>query len=258
MMASTFIFPTSEAEPILKWMQEIHASVSIKVEMVVIGQTVPELEGVSGSNIPVIIVHALTFDDTEEESRKSLAPFENCPVMEKAYVKKSYYFTNFKEQFDLQLEANPEEHRWSVNSAWLEGSPENVSKTLSPAFITLPNPKAFSLWYSMAPLRPIPDTMAFSLQTDIYFASYVLWEDENEDEHNKTWLKNIMNHIEPITAGQYLGDSDFRAHGRKFVSDANYQKIQQIRAKRDPKRLFHSYLANPDTVINKNDFEINV
>jgi lipoate synthase len=106
----------------------------------------------------------------------------------------------------------------------------------------------------MAPLRTLPD-MAFSLQSDIYFASYVIWENEEEDEKNKTWLKNIMKQIEPVTIGQYLGDSDFTAHQRKFIADKNFEKLQEIKKQRDPNNLFHSYLKNEDTVLNKNDFE---
>jgi hypothetical protein len=258
MVASTYIYPTEYAETILKWMQEIHAKVSETVEIVAVGQSLPS-EAISDTNllggfIPVIIVHVLAFEDSLENGIKSLLPFETCPVLEKTYTSRINYLTTFEEEVALQLMANPEGHRWVVNNAWLEGSPDIVSSILSPAFTTLPNPKAFSLWYSMAPLRTLPD-MAFSLQTDIYFAAYVLWEDAEEDNHNKIWLKNIMQHIQPITAGQYLGDSDFTAHERKFIADKNYQKLEEIRAKRDPEGLFHSYLKNESTVLNKNNFE---
>jgi FAD binding domain len=267
MVASTYLYPSDCAEIVLKWLQEIHAKVATTVEIVCIGQSVPseaieQTHHSSGyaprsthhSNIPVIIVHALAFEDTLENAIESLKPFETCPVLDKAYMRRTNYYTTFEEQVKLQLDANPEGHRWVVNNAWLEGSPEEVSAILTPAFTTLPNPKAFSLWYSMAPLRTLPD-MAFSMQTDIYFASYVLWEDAQDDEKNKVWQKNIMKHIEPITAGQYLGDSDFTAHGRKFISNENFEKLQKIRANRDPNNLFHTYLKNEDTVLNKNDFD---
>ena len=64
-----------------------------------------------------------------------------------------------------------------------------------------------------------------------------------------------MNQIEPITLGQYLGDSDFTTHQRKFISNENYGKLEKIRAKRDPNGRFHSYLANKDDVLNKNNWE---
>jgi hypothetical protein len=269
LVASTYMYPADCAETVLKWLQEIHTSVANTVEIVAIGQTILdnsmsdvgfEMNDISNptSDIShltsVLVVHALAFEDSLENGIESLRPFETCPILEKAIGGRTNYITSFEEQVKLQLDANPESHRWVVNNAWLEGSPQQVSQVLAPAFNTLPNPKAFSLWYSMAPLRTLPD-MAFSMQTDIYFASYVLWEDAEEDEKNKIWLKNTMTHIEPITAGQYLGDSDFTAIGRKFISNQNLEKLEAIRAKRDPKALFHSYLKNENTVLNKNDFE---
>lgn len=255
LVASTYLYPQEFAEPILKWLQEIHHTVATSIELVALAQSVPSLENTEGVNIPVMIVHALGFEDDYETGVKNLEIFNTCPVFDQAYVVRQNYLTSFQEQFDLQLEANPEGHRWVVNNAWLEGSPEKVSTTLKQAFTNLPNPMAFSLWYSMAPLRPLPDNMAFSMQSDIYFAAYVVWKDPEDDDLNKNWVKKTMKHLQPITAGQYLGDSDFTAHGRKFVSEANFEKIQTIRAQRDPKGLFHSYLKNADTVLNKNDFD---
>ncbi len=252
--ASTFLYPIDQAEAVLNWWQDIHGSVSLNVEIVTLGQTVPSVPNMERVNIPVIIVHALAFEDTEGAAIEALKPFETCPVLEKAYVRRTNYATSFAEQLVLQTEANPEGHRYAVNNAWLKGEKEDITRLMLPAFTDLPHPKAFTLWYSMAPLRQLPD-MAFSLQTEIYFASYVIWEDEVDDEKNKTWLKGIMHGIEPITAGQYLGDSDFTAHQRKFISDKNYEKLEQIRAKRDPNGRFHSYLADKDVVLNQNDFE---
>jgi hypothetical protein len=260
LVASTYLYPVKHAQIILQWMQEIHATVSTNVEIVAIGQTavIPSDPDSYRDENPksemVIIVHALAFENTLEDGIKSLAPFETCPVINEAYVRRTNYITSFEEQIKLQLDANPEGHRWVVNNAWLDGSPEKVSKTICNAFTTLPNAKAFSLWYSMAPLRALPD-MAFSLQSDIYFASYVIWENQEEDEKNKTWLRNIMKEIEPVTAGQYLGDSDFTAHQRKFINDKNFEKLQEIKKQRDPGNLFHSYLKNADTILNKTDFE---
>jgi hypothetical protein len=261
--ASTYLYPIEHAEAVLNWWQDIHGTVSLNIELVLLGQSVPNLPDTEGVNIPVIIVHALVFENTVEERNpdsfgkgaaiEALKPFESCPVLEKAYVRRTNYETTFAEQLHLQTEANPEGHRWVVNNAWLEGEKEDITRLMLPAFTALPNPKAFSLWYSMSPLRQLPD-MAFSLQTEIYYATYNLWEDEKDDEMNKTWLKNIINHIAPITAGQYLGDSDFTAHQRKFISNEHFEKLEKIRKKRDPNGRFHSYLANNDAVLNQNQY----
>jgi FAD/FMN-containing dehydrogenase len=261
--ASTYVFPSEYASTILTWWQQIHGTVSLNIELVLLGQNISISDvgfGISegeSSRHPtsdirnVIIVHALVLEQTIEAAMTALKPFEACPFIEKAYIRREYYETTFAEQLKLQTEANPEGHRWAVNNAWLEGDMSQITSLMLPAFTDLPTPKTFSLWYSMAPLRALPD-MAFSLQTGIYFASYVIWENEEDDAKNRAWLKGIMERIEPITAGQYLGDSDFTVHQRKFMGDENFEKLQKIRAKRDPKGLFHSYLTQSDKTLNQN------
>ncbi len=251
MMASTILFPNTLAQPLLKWLQEMHGTLAPSIELVGLGQTVPTLENVEGTDIPIFIIHALAFVDSEEEGIEALKPFESFDLKEKAYFTRENYLTNFEEQFALQMEANPEGHRWAVSNAWLEGTPEKVSEIIAPSFANLPNKQAFTLWYSMAPLRPLPD-MAFSVQSEIYYATYVVWKDEADDAHNNNWIKQTISDLAPITKGQYLGDSDFQVHQRKFVSDENWQKLQGIRAKYDHKGLFHNYLCKSEADLNKN------
>ena len=76
----------------------------------------------------------------------------------------------------------------------------------------------------MAPLRPLPD-MAFSLQSEIYLASYVLWEDPADDEPNEAWLAGAMADLEPVTIGQYLGDSDLSRRQVRVLSDEAWARL---------------------------------
>ena len=122
------------------------------------------------------------------------------------------------------------------------------------AYTTLPDDKAFTIWFSMAPLRPLPD-MAFSLQSEIYLAAYVPWEDSADDEARVGWLESVMADLEPVTVGQYLGDSDLSRRQVKFLSDASFQRLQEIRAERDPDGLFVGYLAGPGGATNRNHWE---
>lgn len=251
--ASTYVYPIEHAAAILTWWQEIHGTVSLNIELVALGQTMKNLPDTEGGDTPVVIVHALVFEETEAVAIEALKPFENCPVLEHAYIRRTNYETNLAEQVILQTEANPEGHRWAVNNAWLQGTKEDITALMTPAFTDLPTAKTFSLWYSMAPLRQLPD-MAFSMQTEIYFATYSIWEDAKDDEKNRHWVKNIMHSIEPITAGQYLGDSDFTVHQRKFMSDENYVRLKTIQKERDPNNLFVGYLTNDESTLNKNAF----
>ena len=126
--------------------------------------------------------------------------------------------TTLEEQRKRQVADNPEGHRWAVDNAWLAGSAEEVVPAMRAAYTTLPSEKAFTIWFSMAPMRDLPD-MAFSLQSEIYLASYVLWEDAADDERHQAWLRGVMADLEPVTVGQYLGDSDLTRRPLRFMSD---------------------------------------
>ena len=123
----------------------------------------------------------------------------------------------------------------------------DVAEVLEEAFTTLTNRKTFSLWFSMAPLsqRPLPD-MAVSMQSDHYFASYTLWEDEKEDNYYQSWVRSMMKRMEPVTVGQYLGDSDFQVRNTKYWADEQGKKLMDIRKKWDPEGRLCGYLDRED------------
>jgi FAD/FMN-containing dehydrogenase len=103
----------------------------------------------------------------------------------------------------------------------------------------------------MAPQRQLPD-MALSLQADLYYAAYVVWEDEANDEMCRAWLATQMHRMEPISEGLYLGDSDLPTRPSKFLSGPHWERLEKLRAHYDPDRLFHSYLVAPGTPLNIN------
>lgn len=110
------------------------------------------------------------------------------------------------------------------------------------------------MWMSNAPRRPLPD-MAFSLQTDAYVAAYTVYEDPTEYSRNRAWVDEVFAYAEPVTAGQYLGDSDMTNRQLKFMAPENWARVQEIIAARDPDGRFHRYLARDSTAINVNHWE---
>ena len=247
---STQVYSLDCADAVLTWIQETHAEVDTRVELVVLTLTPP------GMDKPAMVVHGVAMVDTAEDGREALALLETCPVLEQALVHQVAQPTSFAEERYEQVRQNPEGCRYAVDNAWVQGSPEAVVPRLHEAFTDLPTPKTFSLWFSMAPLRPIPD-MALSLQTEIYLAIYVVWDDESDDPRCRTWLTKQTKTLEPVSAGQYLGDSDFATRPLKFISDENWARLEAIRAVRDPNRLFAWYLTGDEKTLNQNYWELN-
>jgi FAD/FMN-containing dehydrogenase len=97
--------------------------------------------------------------------------------------------------------------------------------------------------------------MAFDLQTEIYLATYVVSSDPDLDGPIREWVDSTMARMQPVTAGQYLGDSDFTNRQVRFMSDEHYDRLQQIRAAWDPDGRFVGYLAADGSRINGNHWE---
>ncbi|MDH6545923.1 FAD-binding oxidoreductase [Streptomyces sp. SAI-041] len=240
-------YPLDLFDEVMTWLHEAHHTVSDLVETVAVTQGLPEYDE------HVLLVTGLSFTDTPEQAAEALAPLHANPYADRALFRVEARPTTLAEQIHGQREANPESHRYFVDNAWLTGSASDVVPAIRKAFTEHPTPQTFTIWFSMAPLRGLPD-MAFSLQSEIYCATYVVHDGPERDAELRAWLDEAMAAMQPVTAGQYLGDSDFTVRQLKFMGDEQWRRLQEIRAVRDPKGLFAGYLS-AGAVTNTNHWE---
>ncbi|GGN31871.1 oxidoreductase [Actinoplanes campanulatus] len=224
-------------DEVMTWLHGMHHTVASSVEIVALTKTDPVL-----SPAPVLLVTAVALVSCASEADAALAPFRDNPALDRALLSIDAVPTTLTSQRERQLADNPEGHRWAVDNAWLSGPAEKVVPAMRRAYTTLPNAKAFTIWFSMAPLRELPD-MAFSVQSEIYLASYVLWEDPADDERCQEWLAGAMADLSPVAVGAYLGDSDLRRRPMRVLSEQAEGRYREILDVRDPGRLFTGYLT---------------
>lgn len=232
------IYPGELYEEVMTWLYEVHTTISPDVEIVAIAQTPPEpIEGHAGQ---VFIVTGLALVDTPEQAADALAPYTTCPVLDRALMRIDVAPTTFAAQLDRQRATNPEGFRYIVDNAWVEGPAELAVPAMRSAFTDLPTDRTFTIFFSMGPTRELPD-MALSIQTDAYLATYAVYDDPAQDQRVRDWLDGVVADLAPVTAGQYLGDSDLANRPLTFLGEAQWQRLGQIRAERDPDALFHGY-----------------
>jgi len=242
-------FDLDDFDEVMTWLHDLHHSVADTVEIVALTKTDRTL-----SDRPVLLVTGVALVSEEAEAEAALAPFRSNPALDRALLVVDAAPTTLEKERARQLVDNPEGHRWAVDNAWLSGPVEQVLPAMRRAYTTLPNDKAFTIWFSMAPLRRLPD-MAFSMQSEIYLASYVPWQDESDDHSSQAWLREVMIDLQPVTIGQYLGDGDLSRRQVKFMSDDNWARLQEVRAVRDPENLFVGHLAGAGGALNANHWE---
>ncbi|MBW8794496.1 MAG: FAD-binding oxidoreductase [Streptomyces sp.] len=240
-------YPLDLFDEVMTWLHDIHHTVSDLVEIVALTQTPPDLDG------PVLLVTGVSMTDSPAEAAEALAPLHANPYADRALFRIEAQLTTITEQLTGQRTANPEGHRYLVDNAWLTGSAEDVVPAIRKAFTEHPTRQTFTIWLSMAPLRRLPD-MAFSLQSEIYCASYVVYDDPGRDAELRGWLDGAMAAMQPVTAGQYLGDSDFTVRQLRFMGDEQWRRLNAIRAVRDPEGVFAGHLS-AGTVTNTNHWE---
>ncbi|RPE37842.1 FAD/FMN-containing dehydrogenase [Streptomyces sp. Ag109_O5-1] len=240
-------YPLDLFDKVMTWLHDTHHTVSDLVEIVALTQTPPDLDG------PVLLVTGVSMTDTPEEAAEALAPLHANPYADRALFRIEAEPTTLAEELRNQRLANPEGHRYLVDNAWLTGPAEEVVPAVRKAFTEQPTRQTFTIWFSMAPLRELPD-MAFSMQSEIYCATYVVHDDPARDAELRAWLDDAMAAMQPVTAGQYLGDSDFTVRQLRFMGDEQWRRLNEIRAARDPKGVFAGYLS-AGTVTNTNHWE---
>jgi len=251
---STFLYPRELAGEVFTWLHRARWDVPDSVEIVAVGITAPLPPEVAYEG-SVIVVDGVCFEEDPQEAARALASLGTCPVSDEALVARVAAPTTMAQLRAEQVRANPEGHRYTVDNAYLVGETADVVPALVPAFTELPTKKAFSLWFDMgrAPERPLD--MALSLQSDLYFATYVVAEDPSDDAVCRDWVNDTMSRLEPLTIGCYIGDSDFERRPQKFLSDDAYAKLGAIRADRDPEGRFPDYLIAPGHEVNVNPWQ---
>lgn len=53
-----------------------------------------------------------------------------------------------------------------------------------------------------------PGSLAYSLPTEYYIATYLLWSDAKDDEKHRVWLKDTYRKVAKVSCGTYVADFD--------------------------------------------------
>lgn len=242
---------------VMTWMYEAHHRIPDNVEIVCVSNPT---EMPDGTERRLFLVTGTAFADDEAHARASLAEFNDSPVIDRAVFVQDAAESSLAEHRAQQELQNPEHWQYICDNAWIDG--ENTAEGIAemveairPLFTTNPTEKGFAIWMSNAPRRPLPE-MAFSLHTDAYVAAYTVYENPPEFARNRAWVTEVFEHAQPVTAGQYLGDSDMTHRQLQFMAPENWERLQRIIADRDPDNRFQRYLAKDAATININHWEL--
>jgi len=252
MVQDTWTFPLESAGPLLEWLHEILPGLHRSVEPVVAATRLPGVpldEGVRRPGGPVLLLHTTVMGDSEAEVTGRLAVFDAGPLAGRrlGHVRG---LTTIAAENEAQTLQNPVGHRYIVDCTWSDAPAASLAGPLQRIWSELPTEHSFSIWYGWAPSRPLPD-MAFSVEANVYLATYAIFTDPADDERYAEWVHSRTRDLAAAGGcGVYLGDTDFQRRHDRFVSDPAFQRLAQVRADWDPDGLFCGYLAGADGQLN--------
>ena len=252
MWQDTWSFRLDDAERVVHWLHDVLPRLDRRVEPVLAATRLPDVplyDGVEHPGGTLLLLHTTCMGDSDEEAQRLLAGLGECPVAgrELGHVTGP---TSVAEESVAQTGQNPEDHRYAVDCAWTDAPAEVLAPLLMDIWRGLDTRHSFSIWYGWAPTRRLPD-MAFSVEANVYVATYLVYEDEADDERYRTEVHDRTAAIaRDGGVGVYLGDTDFTRRPDRFLSDEHLRRLEAVRGHRDPTRLFASYLVSEPERLN--------
>jgi FAD/FMN-containing dehydrogenase len=233
MFHDTRVFALDDVGPLLEWLHDVLPTLDVAVEPVVAATRLRtgEVE---------LLLHTTLAAETADEADRLFAPLDAAPVAQLDHQRGP---TSLDEENAAQALQNPEGHRYCADSQWTNAPASALAPLLRDLWSELPTRHSFSIWYGWAPARELPD-MAFSLEADVYLATYAIWTDPADDERHRTWVHGHHARLaREVGEGVYIGDTDFSRRPDRFMAEANFTRLQGVRRERDPDGLFVPYLG---------------
>ena len=235
MVHDTWTFALDDLEELLGWLHDVLPALDAIVEPVVAATSLP--------GRLVLLLHTTAMCDSEAQADAVLAPITPPPALAARALGHERGPTTMAQENEAQALQNPEGHRYAVDCAWTDASAAELAPALRALWSGLPTEQSFAIWYGWAPTRPLPD-MAFSVQANVYCATYVISTDPADDERHREWVHAQTARLAAAGGagrGVYLGDTDFTRRPDRFLSDEHFARLEEIRAARDPDGRICSY-----------------
>ncbi len=244
MWHDTWTFRLDDTVGLLTWLHDVLPGLDRRVEPVVAATRLPGVplhDGTARPDGTVLLLHTTVAADSDGHAASLLAPLQNGPLAARSlgHVQGP---TSVAEENLAQTVQNPEGYRYAVDCTWTDAPAAVLAPMLQALWSELETEHSFSIWYGWAPRGARPD-MAFSVEADVYVATYVIYPDPADDARYTVWVHRRPAALAVHGTGVYLGDTDFTRRQDRFLSDDAYRRLGAVRTRRDPSGRFASYLT---------------
>lgn len=234
------VFAMRHLEEVFRWNDEVAPDVARTVELQML--LTPKAMGIFRPGIEVL---APVLADSWKEAREAVAFLRDSRLRSKAsFTSPLVPLSTALMSWGASVTHFPARMRWCADNAWLTAPVQDMLPALQQVADSLPPAPSHALWLNWYPPSNRPD-MAFSMESNRYFACYGEWEDATGDAANERWATDCMRRFEPFAKGIQLADENLGQRPARFMADANLMRLERIRAQYDPEGRFHAWMGRP-------------
>jgi FAD/FMN-containing dehydrogenase len=246
-----YYYPMSSVDRLASWFERAVARLPEAVEVSVFMMPAPPdlTEVAAADNGYVCMLSATAFVDSLGEAHAVMAVLDESPVLDDCLKVARDQLTPIDTLLDLSPTLWPDGLRYLADTAWSDSPAEMVRRTRD-HYLRAPSRRSFaSTWFSTGAegvASRHPDA-AFSMTGRTLTLCYAVWEDPAQDEANRRWHRTMVDDLDQLTVGHYIGEADIVhhpiRHQRSFTPE-HWRRLQQVRRRYDPQGRFHGPFAD--------------
>lgn len=201
-------------------------------------------EGTPPEQAKICFIGLNAFATSEAEARELLKPFAESELAKTSVFKSEYQGSSFHKLY------NPENvdtglGRYAVDTDWIDDLSGALS-AVADHFRTTSSPRSHFV-ASLDINTALHDNASFSRVGRHFVGSYLVWDEEKDDEINYDWLEENHDLLQPFSKGHYVNEiagDRYPDRYRACFSGESWQRLQALRKEYDPTGVFHNYLGH--------------
>ncbi|MGC3980965.1 MAG: FAD-binding oxidoreductase [Steroidobacteraceae bacterium] len=236
--ASRYVYSIDVIEELLTWFRNNMNAFPKALEVLIMG-------GLS-NKVPQIRISAVAMGK-ETEVDAALDLLEKAPFSSKALSKSLRNKVTLPAENENPTPLEPHGARIAIDGMWTNASAKELVPLMRELFTNYPTEESFVMWQCWGPVQKLDD-MAYSIQGDVYLSNGAVYRDAADDARCDAWVTGNMKRMEHLSVGSMMNDEKMMDRKSRYLSTSATRRLEAMRAKHDPDRLFVSFLeAAPAT-----------
>lgn len=249
-MTSTYYYSLDHLSEVVSEVTDLGWEMPSIVELsIFLIKAPPELaDHCKTTNGKLCMISAVAFADTEEQGIAALQVLETGKMVKKCLSKQVNVSSSFAKLSEVSGITWPENHRNLCENQCSNAKPVDILMAMRDKIMDAPSSKSVIVFCQSTGQHNLLESnsnIALSMAGQSYGGIWSIWENAKDDMANMKWHNETAAILKPYTDFHYIGETDIVQDPTRLTNSytpEKWEKLQQIRKKYDPDKLFFGYL----------------